>query len=121
MGTESVQTISCNTGTNTCQIPVPAPGFALVFLQDTTQIESGGGPTTTYSTSSLTKLYNTLTVDPAVLATSNGHWGMDQKLGSTSHGSVSGAGAKWGVCAGVGAMVVGLGVGVGLAGAVWVW
>lgn len=35
----------------------------------------------------------TATVDPAVLATSNGHTGMDAKseLGSTSKGSFSGA------------------------------
>ena len=35
----------------------------------------------------------TATIDPSVLATSNGHTGMDAKdeLGSTSHGSFSGA------------------------------
>jgi hypothetical protein len=41
----------------------------------------------------LTRTAGTATVDPLVLATSNGHTGMDAKneLGSTSHGSFSGA------------------------------
>ena len=47
----------------------------------------------TFSTTFVTKMYGTARVDPAVLATSNGHTGMDAKseLGSTSHGSFSGA------------------------------
>lgn len=41
----------------------------------------------------LTRTAGTATVNPAVLATSNGHTGMDAKdeLGSTSKGSFSGA------------------------------
>ena len=41
----------------------------------------------------MTKTYGTATINPSVLATSNGHTGMDSKdeLGSTSHGSFSGA------------------------------
>ena len=51
----------------------------------------------TFSTTFVTKMYGTARVDPAVLATSNGHTGMDAKseLGSTSHGSFSGAVGIW--------------------------
>ena len=91
MGTESVQTTQCDQTNNVCNITLPAPGFALVFLTDNTSPGSGAAPTTTFSTSLLTKAHNALSVDPAVLATSNGHSGMDEKLGSTSSGSVSGA------------------------------
>ena len=55
--------------------------------------ENSGAASTTFSTTFITKTFGTATVDPSVLATSNGHTGMDAKsaLGSTSHGSFSGA------------------------------
>jgi hypothetical protein len=42
----------------------------------------------TFSTTAYTKTQNTLTVNPAVLATSNGHSGSTLQLGSTSKGSL---------------------------------
>jgi Glycosyl hydrolase family 79 C-terminal beta domain len=93
-GSENIQTTQCNQANNVCQIQVPAPGFALVFLNDNTQAGTGAGPSTTYSTSLTTRTHNTVSVDPSVLATSNGHMGMDQKMGSTSSGSVSAAVAR---------------------------
>ncbi|KIK59064.1 glycoside hydrolase family 79 protein [Collybiopsis luxurians FD-317 M1] len=89
-GTESIQTITCDTSANTCSIKVPAPGFALVFLTDDALSESGDGDQTTmtFPTTAYTKLQNTATVDPQVLATSNGDRG--GQLGSTSKGSANG-------------------------------
>ena len=94
-GMENIQTVSCSSGT--CSIVVPAPSAALVFLTSSSTSSSQsslgntGGPSTTFSTTFLTKTAGTATIDPSVLATSNGHTGMDAKseLGSTSHGSFS--------------------------------
>lgn len=63
---------------------VPAPSFALVYIS--TSSLSGTSATQTFATTSVTRLMNTATVDPAVLATSNGHVGLDflQGYGSTS-------------------------------------
>ncbi|PBK94950.1 glycoside hydrolase family 79 protein [Armillaria gallica] len=85
----NVVTIACDTSANTCTIPVNAPGFALVFL---TVTESDFSGVTPFATTAYTKTINTATVDPSVLATSNGHSG-DSFLvvGSTSKKSQSGA------------------------------
>ncbi|KAL0952547.1 hypothetical protein HGRIS_006805 [Hohenbuehelia grisea] len=92
MGNEDIQTVQCDTGTNLCSIKVPAPGFALVFLSDSAQTENAGAGSTTFPTTAQTKTRNTATVDPSVLATSNGHKGMNGGvLGSTSKGSSNGA------------------------------
>jgi hypothetical protein len=89
-GTLNVVTIQCNVGANTCVIPVQAPGFALVFLTNSSsssfedQYISLSQATKTFSTSVFTHR-NTATVLPGVLATSNGHSGADRvNLGSTS-------------------------------------
>jgi len=90
IGTENITTVQCDTN-NLCTIKVPAPSYALVFLTDTALGESvGGAPVTTFPTTALTKTRNTVTVDPAVLATSNG--GFDKSnVGSTSPGSTKSA------------------------------
>ncbi|KAF8636081.1 hypothetical protein AX17_003787 [Amanita inopinata Kibby_2008] len=90
-GTEDIQTVQCDQSSNTCTIHVPAPSFALVFLTDDGVGQSEHGPTVTFSTSVLTKTVNTVTADPAVLATSNGHGGSQRRLGSTSRGSFNAA------------------------------
>ncbi|KAG1830641.1 glycoside hydrolase family 79 protein [Suillus variegatus] len=90
-GTESVQTINCDQSSNTCQVTVPAPGAALVFLSSSAYTESGNPSTQTFSTTMVTK--TVATVDPSVLATSNGMSGDTWKLGSTSKGSI-GAGLR---------------------------
>ncbi|KAG9082302.1 hypothetical protein FRC06_005131 [Ceratobasidium sp. 370] len=109
---EVVQTITCENGA--CAIPLKAPSLALVFLSDQALRESSPDPsaTQTFPTTFLTKLRHTATIDQAVLATSNGRGGArGNKLGSTSLGSVSGAG--------VSAVMPGLGMlGVLVAGAV---
>ena len=90
-GTETVETIQCDQTAGTCTIPVPAPGFALVFLSQSAEQNSEPAATETFSTTAVTKTVNTATIDASVLATSNGHSGKDRKLGSTSKGSSSDA------------------------------
>ncbi|KAG6864423.1 hypothetical protein C0991_009617 [Blastosporella zonata] len=89
MGTENITTIACDSTTNLCTIPVPAPSYALVFLTAAALDEPGAAATVTFPTTIVTQTRNTVTVDQAVLATSNGGYG--KQLGSTSAGSESGA------------------------------
>lgn len=88
-GKESIVNVPCDAGTNTCTITVPAPGFALVFLNDKAFEESTPpGNTVTFATTARTKTVNTATIDPKALETSNGHRGKDRvKMQSTSKGS----------------------------------
>jgi len=87
-GDLNVTNIQCNTGANSCTIPVPSPGFALVFFGDDPSL-SIGQATQTFATTAHTKTRNTLVgPDPAVMATSNGHSAKDRKMGSTSPGSI---------------------------------
>ena len=93
-GDLNVQTIPCDTNSNTCQIKVPAPGFALVFFSDNVFSEVTPSSPQTFAMTTVTKMENMVTVDPSVLATSNGHAGVDRdrSLGSMSRGSENGAG-----------------------------
>ncbi|KAF7307843.1 Glyco-hydro-79C domain-containing protein [Mycena kentingensis (nom. inval.)] len=84
MGEEVIQDVPCDTNAKTCTINVPAPGFALVFLSDDAGTETKGLPSTTFATTAKTKTRNTATVDPAVLATSNGNKMADHELAGTS-------------------------------------
>lgn len=85
-----IEEMPCENGK--CRVRVPAPSFALVFLTDEALSESDSGATQTFATTAGTRTHNTATVESAVLATSNGHSGLDgMPLGSTSQGSSSGA------------------------------
>ncbi|KAF7318924.1 Glyco-hydro-79C domain-containing protein [Mycena chlorophos] len=84
MGDEDVKTVQCDTTANTCTIQVPAPGFALVFLSDAAETETAGASSVTFPTTALTKTRNTATVNPSVLATSNGNRMADYGLAGTS-------------------------------------
>ncbi|OCH90123.1 glycoside hydrolase family 79 protein [Obba rivulosa] len=87
-GDETVQTVTCDETTNTCNVTVPAPGFALVFLSDSAFEESTPSSTPTFATTAVTKTMNTATVPASVLANSNGNSGSERKdLSSTSKGS----------------------------------
>ena len=66
---------------------MPAPGVALVFLSSNAQGALDPSTTQTYPTTALTKTYNTVSIDPSVLATSNGMSAKDRGLSSTSEGS----------------------------------
>ncbi|KAI0633082.1 glycoside hydrolase superfamily [Trametes polyzona] len=99
-GTEVIQTINCDTNANTCQIPVPAPGIALVLLSSDAQGAADPAASATFATTAVTKTANTVTIDPSVLATSNGQNGAGRQLSSTSKGSSS-AGRTAGVAPGL--------------------
>ena len=88
MGQHSVQTVNCDQVNGVCNVTVPAPGFALIFLTNQALSESDPYPTMTFPTTAYTKTVNTLTIDPSVLATSNGERGMDDWLAGTSKGRV---------------------------------
>ena len=78
----------CDQVQNSCVVNVPAPGAALVFFSDAAQAAQ-----TTFATTAVTKTKNTVTVDPSVLATSNGQSGRQRlaQQGGTSEGDPSGA------------------------------
>lgn len=115
-GELNVANAPCDTTAGTCTITVPAPGFALVFLNDQGYTDSTpSGETITFATTVVTKTVNTVSVDPQVLETSNGHNGTDRtRMRSTSKGSSpSGSSAfREGLMS---ALLTGLGVGVGAA------
>ena len=85
-GTEVIQTINCDQTANTCVIPVPAPGAALVFLSNEAQSADDPTKTQTYSTTSVTNRLATATVFPSAIAQSNGHRVADLPLSGTSQG-----------------------------------
>ena len=88
-------TVQCDQAGGTCNIQVPAPGFALVFLTPGALSEVEPSTTETFATTAVTKTANTATVDPSVLATSNGHSGGDRAhLDSTSKGSNAAAAGR---------------------------
>jgi hypothetical protein len=91
-GTLNTTTVPCDTGTNTCNITLPAPSFALVFLTDDALKNAGDdAPAATFATTAVTKA-KVQTIDPSVLATSNGMNGKMRLGGSTSpKGQQSGA------------------------------
>ncbi|THH33380.1 hypothetical protein EUX98_g815 [Antrodiella citrinella] len=112
-GTYSQQTVTCDQSANTCDVQVPAPGFALVFVSGTAAQDANPASTATFPTTVLTKTVNTVTVDPSVLATSNGQSGMDRgALGSTSKGSAGAASPAVVAPAAAGILALLAGVGV---------
>ncbi|KAF9554710.1 glycoside hydrolase family 79 protein [Agrocybe pediades] len=84
IGNEDIQTVACASATQ-CLIKVPAPAAALVFLSPTggQDADQKGAPQTTFATTAVTIVRNTASIDPSVLATSNGRSGALQ-IGSTS-------------------------------------
>ncbi|KAG6917380.1 hypothetical protein DXG01_002759 [Tephrocybe rancida] len=115
-GDLNIVTVQCDQNANQCHIPLKAPSLAVVFL---TNPSNGNQAAPTFATTALTKTAHTVTVDPSVLATSNGHSGKDRlQLGSTSHGStngveglkalIPGASLLFALAAGAGALFVGV-------------
>ncbi|KAF8756886.1 Glycoside hydrolase family 79 protein [Rhizoctonia solani] len=85
-GTQETVTIQCDTTAQTCAIPVKAPSIALVFLTSDALTESS---------QMLPPNKITVSVDPSVLANSNGRGAAEHDLlGSTSEGSVNSAPRK---------------------------
>nr|GAT58634.1 predicted protein [Mycena chlorophos] len=83
-GPLDIRTIPC--AQSTCNVPVPAPGFALVFLNNNPPAAQLDPSVATFPTTARTKTLTALTVDPSVLATSNGGMGMQEVIGSTARG-----------------------------------
>ncbi|KAJ7145149.1 glycoside hydrolase family 79 protein [Mycena crocata] len=92
-GTEEIQTVTCNA--NTCDITIPAPGFALVFLADVSTDAETYADVKTFSTTALTKTLNTATINPTLLATSNGQAGANFMPAGTSKGKKSNGAAQF--------------------------
>jgi hypothetical protein len=67
VGAVDIQTVDCDQTLNVCNVKVPAPGAALVFLSDQALAESDEGPTMTFPTTAYTKLQNTATINPSAL------------------------------------------------------
>ncbi|KAJ6545101.1 glycoside hydrolase family 79 protein [Mycena vulgaris] len=84
-GTEQIETVTCKSD-NTCEIKVPAPGFALVFLADVSTDAESYPAVKTFSTTALTKTQNTIMINPTLLATSNGQAGANFMEAGTSKG-----------------------------------
>lgn len=82
-GVSVIQTVNCNTQANTCQVKVPAPSFALVFLSDL-PLMAVSSATLTFPTTAVTRTHNTVYIDPSLLANSNGDYGFQNKKGRTS-------------------------------------
>jgi hypothetical protein len=79
-----VTTINCDQTANTCSIPVPAPCFALVFLNEDAIDAVSPTSTLTFPTTSATNTNSQIYIDPSILATSYGHSGMSDVRGATS-------------------------------------
>ena len=80
-------------------------GAALVFFSDAAQAAAAGDTIETFSTSVITKSKNTVTVDPSLLATSNGESGKNRAhRGGTSFGAESSAMAAY-VAPGIAALI----------------
>ncbi|KAH8977414.1 hypothetical protein EDB92DRAFT_1999798 [Lactarius akahatsu] len=89
VGDLNVTTVQCDTTANTCSVPVPAPGFALVFLTSDSLSAVSPASTVTYPTTVQSRTVNTIFIDPSMLATAYGHSGMGNIRGATSPGSSS--------------------------------
>ncbi|KAF9051565.1 glycoside hydrolase family 79 protein [Panaeolus papilionaceus] len=91
-GELDVVDVPCDVVADTCTVRVPAPGFALVFLDTSNEVLSIGQATQTFTTSAYTRVHNTAYMDPSLVAVSNGHSAKNRVdgLGSTSVGSVAG-------------------------------
>ncbi|KIK77729.1 glycoside hydrolase family 79 protein [Paxillus rubicundulus Ve08.2h10] len=108
VGAVDIQTVDCDQSRNVCDVKVPAPGAALVFLSDQALVESDQGPTMTFPTTAYTKLHNTATIDPSVLATSNGGKGLADSLAGTSKGGINGSLGLAQALPSLGALIVGV-------------
>lgn len=109
LGNETIETVQCDQTNNICNVKVPAPGAVLVFFTSAAEEESTPSSTQTFATTVVTRTVNTVTVNPSVVATSNGHSGVDRSiLGSTSQGSSSGATGWAGLIPGVSTLSAGI-------------
>lgn len=92
-GTLNITTVNCDTSANKCNVRVPAPGAALVFLREDQSASGGVAEIQSFGTTARTRTVNTATVEPSVLAMSNGHSGKDRlaKAATSKGGLKNGA------------------------------
>lgn len=93
-GSLNISTIACTQGT--CTVPLPAPGFALIFIDTTSnfnaQLLGIGQATQTYATTRRTNIHNTATIDWTQVSDSNGENGtFRESLRSSNYGKTSAA------------------------------
>lgn len=90
------ETIDCDASTNLCPVTVHAPSVILAFLSPQAEANAiNTAEITTFSTTVTTLLLkNTATINPSVLATSNGYGGKNDQIGSTSFGSSGAVGLR---------------------------
>ncbi len=118
-GTLNVTSIDCDQTANTCSIPVPAPGFALVFLTSDAINAVSPTSTVTFPTTTARSTSSHIFIDPSMLATSYGHSGMKFVRGATSdHNYTSGASPRDAMLSGALTLLAGA---AGVAAAVQPW
>lgn len=61
-GEETVLTVNCDQGSNTCAVKVPAPGFALVFMSDDAFQQSAPQTTATFATTAVTRTVSVISI-----------------------------------------------------------
>ncbi|KIJ54019.1 glycoside hydrolase family 79 protein [Sphaerobolus stellatus SS14] len=111
-GKENIVTIPCQSD-NVCSVPVPAPGFALVFFTDDAFQASSPSSTVVKAfptTVTTVTVHTHATIPIGVLETSNGHGGKNQPQGSTSEESANGERRLYAISGIVGFVSVVLGV-----------
>ncbi|KAG8908254.1 Endochitinase 1 [Tulasnella sp. 403] len=112
-GQENTVVIQC---AGSCNIPVKAPQFALVFLDSNDNIDPVLS-TQTWATTTQTKLVGAALVPPSVLATSNGRGGAQEafNFGGTSQGAAKSSAEVRAVVKGGVAVFLGLVSGIAFA------
>ena len=86
----NITEITCNITNNVYTIPLLSFGFTLIFFDTNNESTTLSQTMETFSISTHTKIVDMATVDPAVLAMSNGHSRKNRNvLGSTSKRSSS--------------------------------
>lgn len=87
-GDLNIVSINCDRASNTCVVPVKAPGFAMAFINADESEVAVSQATQTFATTAHTRLVNTIAINSASVAASNGHNGTARgKLRSTSEES----------------------------------
>ncbi|KAF9556467.1 glycoside hydrolase family 79 protein [Agrocybe pediades] len=94
-GELDIKTITCDTTKNTCVVPVKAPGFALVFFDNTAEALQIGQASQTFTTSAWTQKHNTATFEPSTMSASNGRSGKNRdEVSRTSPGESAAVGMR---------------------------
>ena len=120
-GTLNITTIACTLGT--CTIPLPAPGFALIFINSTSpsnaQLLQLGQGSRTYATTRRTNNHNTATYNLTEVGNSNGGSGRSRDSPKNSNFGQKNAAEGKGPRRGLESVWIGVVMGVVLSRVVW--